>query len=84
MVNIQQVILRVTTEVLMTNIFNQLYSLALAFVVFAILPASFWGSLAYWVISPKAGTAVTIVFVLAGLYTCYRGSQNRYHWFKHE
>lgn len=68
----------------MSNLKQQLSSLALAFVAFAVLPASFWGSITYWVIDMEAATAVAIVFVLAGLYSCYRGSSNRYHWFKNE
>lgn len=68
----------------MSNLKQQLSSLALAFIAFAILPASFWGSLTYWFIDRQVATAVVIVFVISGLYTCYRGSKNRYHWFKNE
>ena len=60
---------------------KQLSTLGLAFVAFAVLPSAFWSGIAYWVISPDAAKAVGIGFFIAGLYTCYRGSKNNYHWF---
>lgn len=68
----------------MSHFKQQLYSLVLAFIAFAVLPASFWGSLTYWLINPTVGTAVAIIFVIAGLYSCYKGSQNNYDWFTNE
>lgn len=63
---------------------KQLATLGLAFVAFALLPAAFWSGITYWVISPNAAKVVGISFFIAGLYTCYRGSKNNYHWFNRQ
>lgn len=63
---------------------KQVATLGAAFVAFAVLPSVFWASLTYWVISPEAAKAVGIGFFIAGLYTCYRGSRNNYHWFNRQ
>lgn len=63
---------------------KQLATLGLAFVAFAILPTAFWSGITYWVISPGAAKVVGLAFFIAGLYTCYRGSKNNYHWFKNQ
>ena len=63
---------------------KQLATLAFAFIAFALLPATFWGSITYMVIDLDAAKAVWIIFFLAGLYSCYRGAANRYHWFDND
>ena len=63
---------------------KQLATLGLAFVAFAVLPSAFWFGITFWVISHEAAKAVGIGFFIAGLYTCYRGSKNNFHWFNRQ
>ena len=63
---------------------KQLATLGLAFVAFALLPTAFWYVITYWVINPEVAKAVGIGFFIAGLYTCYCGSKNHYHWFNRQ
>lgn len=60
---------------------DQLKSVAVAFLVFTVLPVTFWSSLTYLVIDGTVAKIVGITFLIAGLYTCYRGSHNNYTWF---
>lgn len=60
---------------------KQLFTSSLAFIAFTLLPVLFWSGLTYLVINEDAAKVVAILFGITGMYTCYRGSQNNYHWF---
>lgn len=60
---------------------KQLITSSLAFIAFTLLPVLFWAGLTYAVINEDAAKAVAILFGITGMYTCYRGRKNNYHWF---